>query len=92
MADVVSVKLRPELRERVKKLAASMNRSPHWIMKEAVEKYVEREETEAQFWAEVERRVKHFEETGLHVTHEEARKWLLQRAQGENVPVPKAHK
>ncbi|MGD0369011.1 MAG: ribbon-helix-helix domain-containing protein, partial [Acidobacteriaceae bacterium] len=37
-----SLKLDAETKERVQRLASSRRRTPHWIMREAVEQYVER--------------------------------------------------
>ena len=39
-----SIKLDPETKDRVQKLAASRKRTAHWVMKEAIEQYVNREE------------------------------------------------
>ena len=39
-----SLKLAPETKERVQKLAEAKRRSPHWVMREAIEEYVAREE------------------------------------------------
>ena len=39
-----SVKLDVEVRQRVQRLAVLRRRSPHWLMREAIEEYVEREE------------------------------------------------
>jgi predicted transcriptional regulator len=39
-----SLKLDSAIKERVHRLAEARRRSPHWIMREAVEQYVEREE------------------------------------------------
>ena len=43
-----SLKLDPEIKDRVQRLAAARRRSAHWIMREAVEQYVEREEKREQ--------------------------------------------
>lgn len=40
----MAVKLDPETRERLTRLAAVKKRSPHWLVKEAVREYTEREE------------------------------------------------
>jgi predicted transcriptional regulator len=45
----ISVKLGSETKERIHRLAASRRRSPHWVMREAIEQYVEREEKREQF-------------------------------------------
>ena len=44
-----SLKLDSELKERVQQLAKSRRRTAHWIMREAVEQYVSREEKREQF-------------------------------------------
>ncbi|MGH9604874.1 MAG: CopG family ribbon-helix-helix protein [Terracidiphilus sp.] len=44
-----SLKLDPQLKDRVQRLAATRRRSAHWIMREAVEQYVTREEKRGQF-------------------------------------------
>ena len=92
MAKSTSVKLKEGYSERLKSLAETKQRSANWLLKDAVGKYLEYEETEAEFRAEALRRVRHFQETGLHVTNEEAMEWLLRRSRGENVPPPKAHR
>ena len=43
-SSTTSLKLDVELKERVQRLAVALRRSPHWVMREAVERYVEREE------------------------------------------------
>ena len=86
-----SVKLDSELKERVQQLAKSRRRSAHWIMREAVEQYVSREEKREQFrrdtlaaWAE-------YQATGLHVTAAEANEWLAKLAAGEDAEAPECH-
>ncbi len=48
-AATTSLKLNPELKERVQRLAQARRRSAHWIMREAVEQYVGREEKREQY-------------------------------------------
>ena len=43
-----SLKLDSAMKERIQRLAAARRRSPHWVMREAVEQYVEREEKREQ--------------------------------------------
>lgn len=40
----VTVKLSLDIRERVKRLAAARHRTSHWILREAIQQYVAREE------------------------------------------------
>ena len=37
------------MKDRVQRLAATRRRSAHWLMREAIEQYVEREEKREQF-------------------------------------------
>jgi predicted transcriptional regulator len=92
MADSTSIKFKDGYKDRLKTLAEAKQRSPNWLVNDAVGRYLDAEEGEAEFRAEAERRLLHMRETGLHVTHEEAMEWLLRRSRGENVPVPKAHR
>jgi len=87
-----SVKLKDGYSERLKVLAEAKQRSANWLLNEAVGRYLDQEESEAELRAEVLARHHEFVETGLNVTHEEALDWLRRRAAGENAPIPKAHK
>jgi predicted transcriptional regulator len=40
----MAVKLEPEMKERLMRLAALKKRSPHWLMREALREYTEKEE------------------------------------------------
>ena len=40
----MAVKLEPEMKERSERLAAIKKRSPHWLMREALREYTEKEE------------------------------------------------
>jgi predicted transcriptional regulator len=86
-----SLKLDSAMKERVRRLAAARRRSPHWLMRDAVEQYVEREEKREQLrqdalaaWAE-------YQTTGLHVTAEEADAWLAKLEAGKRAVIPKCH-
>ena len=45
----MSVKLDPDTRTRLENLAAVRRRSTHWIMRDAIQQYVEREEKRETF-------------------------------------------
>ena len=83
-----SLKLDPAPKERVHRLASSRRRTPHWIMREAIEQHVERGEKREQdalaAWT-------HYESTGLHVTASEADAWLAKLEAGKNAAPPKCH-
>ena len=80
-----SVKLDPEIKDRIQRLADSRKRSAHWVMKEAIEQYVEREETREAAHQDALKAWQQYKLTGLHVTLEEADKFLarLGYLQGE---------
>lgn len=86
-----SLKLEPKLKQRVQSLAAARRRSAHWIMVEAVEQYVSREERRERLRKDVLQAWKHFETTGLHATAEEADAWLARLEAGQDAEKPECH-
>ncbi len=86
-----SLKLDSKLKKRVQHLAAARRRSPHWLMCEAVEQYVTREEKREQLRQAAFAAWKDYQATGLHLTEEEADAWLTKLAGGENVEAPECH-
>lgn len=84
-----SVKLDGQIKERVRRLASARRRSPHWVMREAIEEYVEREEKREQFRQDALAAWAHYQTTGLHVTAEEADAWLARLEAGKNAAPPK---
>lgn len=87
----VAVKLDPLMRERMKRLADSKHRTPHWLMREAIEQYVDREEKREAFRQDGARAWEAYRTTGLHVTHVEADAWLEQLEAGNDVEPPECH-
>ncbi len=87
----VTVKLDPETRERIAALAQARDRSAHWIMRTAIQEYVEREERRAAAWDDAMRAWHHHQTTGLHLTFEEADAWLARLEAGEDVDPPPTH-
>jgi predicted transcriptional regulator len=75
----------------MKKLAEAKHRTPHWLMREAIEQYVEREEKRETFRQDGIRAWEAYQATGLHVTHAEADAWLEQLEAGNDVEPPKCH-
>lgn len=86
-----SLKLDIKMKARVQRLAVVRRRTPHWIMREAVEQYVEREEKREQLRQDALAAWNHYQSTGLHLTAEEADAWLAKLEAGENAPVPECH-
>ena len=86
-----TVKLDSKTKQRVQRLAVSRRRSPHWVLREAIEQYVEREEKRETFHRDAMAAWNHYQATGQYVTAGEADKWLAKLEAGKNAPIPKCH-
>ncbi len=87
-----SIKIDDELKSRVQHLAGLRQRSAHWIMREAIAQYVEREEAREGFKQEALASWAEFQETGRHLTGKEARVWLSKWGTEAETKFPKSHK
>ncbi|WP_275629965.1 ribbon-helix-helix domain-containing protein [Pseudomonas sp. 273] len=65
-----SVKLDDAMMARIRNLAGMRQRSPHWIMREAIAQYVEREERREALNRETAVAWDEYQGTGKHVTSE----------------------
>ena len=72
----VGVKLDDETRARLKNLGHAKQRSTHWMVKEAVARYLEVEERHEREKAEDLARWERYVETGHAVPHETVTAWL----------------
>ncbi len=90
-SSVTSLKLAPAIKERIQRLASARRRTPHWILREAVEQYVEREEKREHLRQDAQAAWAHYQATGLHATAEEADTWLAKLEAGEDVAPPSCH-
>lgn len=86
-----SIKLSDKLKSRLQQLAQIRHRSAHWIMREAIREYVDREEVREQFKQEALSSWKAFHETGLHLTQQEVSDWLDTWGTDEEKEIPKCH-
>lgn len=86
-----SVKLDEDLKSRIQHLADVRHRSSHWIMREAIRDYVEREEKQETFKQDALRAWEAYQENGLHLTLKEADAWLAKLETGEDAELPKCH-
>ena len=86
-----SLKLDAELKTRVQRLADARRRSAHWIMREAIEQYVEREESRAQLHQDALAAWEEYQATGQHITGAEADAWLARLETGEDEDPPPLH-
>ena len=90
-ATPVAVRLGEPLKERVRALADHKNRPMHWLMREAIEQYVTREVQRESFRQETLDAWRAFQETGLHVTGDEAVAWLSSWGEENELPAPEPH-
>jgi predicted transcriptional regulator len=86
-----SVKLAPDTKARLQKLADSRRRSAHWLMREAIEQYVEREETRERLRRDALAAWTAYQATGRHVTAEETDAWLARLEAGKDAKPPSPH-
>ena len=84
----IGVKIDARTRERLQELAEARERTPHWLVKEAIAEYLTREERVEQERREDDQRWERYVLTGEAVEHEQVRSWLEQLAQGEDGECP----
>lgn len=84
-----SIKLDDDLKSRVMRLASGRDRSAHWLMREAIRQYVDREEAREDFHREAVGAWVAYREDGLHLTGTETVEWLGRW--GEDAPAPACH-
>ena len=88
----MSVKIDPETRTRIEHLAKARHRTTHWIMREAISQYVEREEKREAFRQDAIKAWEEYQETGLHATAAEVDTWLASWGTENELPAPACHK
>ena len=84
----IGIKVDEETRERLRALARARDRSPHWLVKEAVAQYLTREEARERERLEDQARWDHYALTGEAVPHERVRAWLEALAEGRDAECP----
>jgi predicted transcriptional regulator len=87
----VAIKIDNDTKARVKRLAHARHRTAHWLMREAIIQYVEREEKREAFRQDTLKAWEEYRSTGLHVTAEEAGAWLTQLEHGNDIEPPECH-
>ena len=89
MATTQGIKLDDKTQVRLKALAAKKDRTAHWLMRKAIENYLEREEKYEQEKAEDMARWEQYQLTGEAVDGHKVEAWLNDLASGKNKPWPK---
>ena len=91
-AKTVSVKLDHDMRTRMEHLAEVRHRTAHWMMREAIQQYIEREEKREAFRQDTIKAWDEYRETGLHATTDEVEAWLDSWGSENELPAPICHK
>jgi predicted transcriptional regulator len=86
-----SLKIDDGLKSRVQKLASQRQRSAHWIMLEAIQQYVDREEARESFKQEALASWAAYQETGRHLSGEDVRAWLSTWGTDDEKAMPECH-
>jgi len=89
MPTTQGIKLDDNTQTRIKSLAGIKHRSPHWLMRTAIEDYLEREE---RYEMEKEEDMAEYEDyllTGKAIDNATVLAWLDELAHGKNKPWPK---
>ena len=87
----VAIKIDADTKERVKRLADARQRTPHWLMREAIRQYVEREEKREAFRQSAIRAWDDYRADGAHLTQAEADGWLAKLEAGKDLEPPECH-
>lgn len=92
MTMTVGVRLDEETRSRLKTLGDTRRRSTHWLLREAVKEYLEREEAAAQRNLEADEAWAEYRRTGQFVSDEAMTAWLNTWGTDQEGPCPELQK
>ncbi len=87
----MSVKLDADTRARIETLASARQRTAHWLMREAINQYVDREEKREALRKDALQAWQEYQETGLHVTGAEVDAWVTSWGTEAELPAPDLH-
>lgn len=88
MNATMGVKLDEETRNRLKSLGKTKQRTPHWLMREAIREYIEKEEVFEARNREADEAWEEYQLTGKGVTHETMSAWFDDLEAGKESECP----
>lgn len=88
MATTLGIKLDDSTRERLKTLAHSLDRAPHWVIKTALIEYLDRQEAALKERLEEEARWTRYQDSGEAIPQDRVMAWLDALAKGRKEPCP----
>ena len=77
-----------ELESRLQDLARQHQRSTDWVMRQALQQYVDREEKRNAFHSDALHAWQQYQESGQHVTQSKADAWLAKLEAGDDADLP----
>jgi predicted transcriptional regulator len=87
----MSLRLDATVRERLSDIAKQQKRSTNALALEAIKVYVLQKEAETKWNQEAVASWNDYQETGLHITHDELDTWLSTWGTPDEQPMPKCH-
>src|ERR1700724_4738364 len=81
----LSIRLKPEIKRRLARLAEASGRSSNFLISDAVESYVADQERMLAEMRQADRHVK----SGHYIRHEDMKAWLLSWGTDRELPLPK---
>lgn len=87
----MSIRLDSSARDRLKAIAMRQKRSAHALATEAINLLIEQKEREYAWHDTCDAALKHFDETGLHATHDEVMAWMDSWGTDKELPTPVCH-
>jgi predicted transcriptional regulator len=88
----VAIKIDEDTNPRLKRLAKARHHMSHWLMREAITRYVDRKEKREAFSQDTLKAWEEFRTVGLHATAEEVEAWLASWGTDDELPAPTCHK
>jgi predicted transcriptional regulator len=88
MPSTIGIKLDEATRQRLKSVAQSLDRAPHWVVKTALMEYLVREEVAHREKQEDDARWARYQETGQAIPQERVMQWLDAMSEGRREPCP----
>jgi predicted transcriptional regulator len=86
------LKLDSATEARLRRLAEARGKPTQGLMRDAIDQYLEREESREQMLRDAGAAWDDYQATGLHVTAEEMDGWLERLESGENAEPPQPHR
>lgn len=87
----LTVKLNTDERHKLKDLADAKKRTPHFLMREAIQRYIATEEAEQEAIELASASIAHYKQTGLHVTLAEVKAWSKSLKNDRNATITPCH-